>query len=513
MLFPYFMKAGLTDTDQVNSRISRLSNTGEPQEDFLFANISEFKSSARRKLMLAAQRYYQNDNDILQRKRYYIDRQGIRKEDEKLSNCKLAHPHFKKLVNQKVNYLLAKNFSINSDDDKFAELLQARFDKAFYRKLKNIGKDAVVNSVSWVQAYYDYEGNLQFKRIPAEEICPFWADADHTILDGVMRVYTIQEYAKGGTVADVQKLEYHTAEGAWYYVVGDRGLVCDTSKGDGPQGHFIITQPVVAEDGTQQLDAEGLPVMQAVQATWERIPFIAFKYNADEIGLLQWTKPLIDNYDLTTSDHSNNLQDVPNAIKVVKNYDGTDKGEFVQNLATYRTVFVGEDGDVTTVQTDLDTTAVEAHLTRLRKDIYEAGGGVDTQEADIGNASGVALKFRYADLDMDSSDMATEFAAAMEQLVWFIKVDMFNRGEGDFLNTEFDVVFNTDMIANETETIAQASSSVGIVSDETILANHPWVTDVTEELAKLKKQKAEQLQEMQATLEVENSFGQEENKE
>lgn len=516
MIFPNFMSAGtgtVTETDLINYRISRLANTGKPQEEFLYANIQEWMASDKRKLMLAAQKYYENDNDITKRVRYYIDRNGVQKEATNLSNAKLPHPYFKKLVNQKVNYLLTQEFSVSCDDDTFLEALGKRLGKEFKRMLKNVGKDAIVNCIAWVQPYYDFTGTLKFKRIPSEEVKPFWADADHTILEGALRVYVIQVYGEGGTVTNVTKVEYHTAQGVWYYTQGPKGLIPDKDKGDGPQGHFVLTEPVMAEDGTQKLDEQGNAINAQVQAVWDRVPFIAFKYNPDEISLLKWVKPLIDDYDTTSSDNSNNLQDVPNAIKVVKNYDGSDKGEFVQNLATFRTVFVGQDGDVTTVKTDLDTEAVEKHLTRLRKDIYEAGSGVDTQEADLGNASGVALKFRYADLDMDCTDLAAEFAASLEQLVWFIKVDMLNKGEGDFMDTDFDIIFNTDMIANETETITQAKESVGIISDETILANHPWVTDVAEEQARLKKQKAEALKDMENTLKVESGFGDDEEEE
>lgn len=58
MIFPNFMSAGtgtITETDLINYRISRLANTGKPQEEFLYANMQEWMSSDKRKLMLAAQ--------------------------------------------------------------------------------------------------------------------------------------------------------------------------------------------------------------------------------------------------------------------------------------------------------------------------------------------------------------------------------------------------------------------------------------------------------------------------
>lgn len=468
---------------EMKSTIFRLATHGKPQEEFLFANINEFHDSEGRAMMLKAQDYYKNENDILERKRYYIDRRGVKQEVTNLSNSKLPQPFMRKLTDQKVNYLLSKQLSIQCDDDKFAEVLNEYLGKRFLRTLKNVGKHAIINGIAWIQVYYDKTGKLSFKRIPSEEIIPFWADADHTMLDAVIRYYTITEYLPDGVQKEITKVEYHTSEGVWYYVKGDRGLEIDNDMGDGIKGHFIVTQ----EDS--EVDEEGNPIESAVQATWEKVPFIGFKYNSDEISLLKWIKAKIDDYDTNVSDTSNNLQDVPNSIKVVKNYDGTDKGEFVQNLATFRTAFVSGDGDMTSLETKMDIAAIDSHLDRLRKDIYEAGNGVDTQEESLGNASGVALKFRYADLDSDTDNMASEFSASLEELIWFIKVDLLNKGEGDFMEAEYDIIFNTDGIINEQEIIQGARDSVGVISDETIVANHPWVTDTQDELKRIKAER------------------------
>jgi len=60
-------------------------------------------------------------------------------------------------------------------------------------------------------------------------------------------------------------------------------------------------------------------------------------------------------------------------------------------------------------------------------------------------------------------------------------------------NKEYDIsdiemVCNKSMLVNEMEIIQKASLSKGLISDETILANHPWVTDVDEEMKKMEKQ-------------------------
>lgn len=49
------------------------------------------------------------------------------------------------------------------------------------------------------------------------------------------------------------------------------------------------------------------------------------------------------------------------------------------------------------------------------------------------------------------------------------------------------------MITNDLEDVQIASQSKGVISDETIVANHPWVEDVAEELDRLMKQEQKAL--------------------
>lgn len=80
----------------------------------------------------------------------------------------------------------------------FLKKLLEYVDRKFMKKLKNVGRDSIVNGIAWMQVYYDAKGQLNFKRIPSEEVIPFWADADHTELEAVIRYYTIIQYLPDG---------------------------------------------------------------------------------------------------------------------------------------------------------------------------------------------------------------------------------------------------------------------------------------------------------------------------
>lgn len=434
--------------------------------------IQEWLASQERLLMLTGQRYYEGDTDILGRKRLVVGEGGELIEAKNLANNKLVHNFVRKLVDQKVGYLLGLPLTVQTTNEEYQKRLNEIFDRSFMRLLKNLGKEAINKGKAWLHVYYNEDGELSFKKIPSEEIIPLWRDAAHTELDAVIRVYEVEAF-EGAEKRVITKVEFWNRDGIFRYVYEDGILIPDVEVGEYAP-HVMLDRG----DG----NAEGY--------NWERVPFVCFKYNDEELPLVKFVKSLVDDYDKHTSDNSNNLEDLPNSIYVLRNYDGTDLGEFRRNLSVFRAVKVSDDGGVDTINLNINTEAFKTHVEQLRKDIYEFGRGVDTQSERFGgDKSGVALKFLYADLDMDANIIETEFQASLEQLRWFIDQHIANMTGTDYSGEQVDFIFNRDIIINESDVINNAKASVGIISDETIIANHPWVTNVQSELERIEAQR------------------------
>ena len=52
-------------------------------------------------------------------------------------------------------------------------------------------------------------------------------------------------------------------------------------------------------------------------------------------------------------------------------------------------------------------------------------------------------------------------------------------------------IFNKDQIVNESEIINDLKNSVGIISNQTLVKNHPSIDDLQEELELIKNEKQE----------------------
>ena len=483
MILPYFVDE--IQNKLLKAKLEVLSTRGKPQEAFIASNISDFKNSDEFKLMGKSESYYVNDNDIKDKKRKALDGQGRPVEDLLLPNNIVSHPSLRNIIDEKVSYIFAKPFSIKCENDAFKQILENEiFTAKFRRKLKNIATDAYKKGKSYLQPSFDEMGNLEFKIRKGDTIVPFWTDEEHTELDAFILFYTIKIYDLNGNYKDVQYIEFVDDSGIYRYTQEGKSDLKKYEEENNSHfsGHFKA----------QKIEGEGEPQ----EMVWERIPLIPFKANADEYPILKSVKTMIDGYDTTTSDLADSIGDLPYSIKVIVNYDGTDLGELASNLYKYRMVKVSDGGDMKSLTQTIDITSINGHLDRLKDDIYEYGRIVNDKTAVAVNASGNALDRLYNKIDLDANDIIAEFNDSLEQLLWFVKWYLKNTGKGDFENEKVEFVFNTDKPTDETTIISNCVNSKGIVSDETILANHPWVTDIEQEKKQLQQEQEEQMEKL-----------------
>lgn len=446
-------------------------------QEIIVQEIKDFNSSDKRKLMLTGQRYYDVENDITNReiKRY---QDGEYVTDPSKANNKLVHGFMKNLVDEKVEYLLSKPFTFNAEDKDYIEKVKTVLGKDFQYEMSGMGVEASNKGVGYWLVYIDEAGEFKYLAIPSEQCIPLWKDNTHTEMDGMIRFY-VQEAFFGRDKKEIVKVEYYTKDTVEYYVFDNDKLIYDINAEPtgAPVPHF--------KKGEEE-------------RSWGKVPFVVFKNNRREKPDIKFVKSLIDDYDLRRSDISNIIEECKNFIYVLKNYGGQDLAEFMRDINYYRAVKVDEDGGVDTLTPKVDNEAAKEHFEQLKRDIKEFGQSVNMDLDKIGSApSGIALKFLYSGLDLKCNNLELEFKRAWNQLQYFIDVYLAETGQGNYMNKDVEIVFNRDIAINETEAVNNCANSQDIISDETIVANHPWVTDVEAEIARVKKQKEENIKQQQ----------------
>ncbi|MEG2521266.1 MAG: phage portal protein [Anaerovoracaceae bacterium] len=429
--------------------------------------LETFLNSPERAMMITGCEYFKGKQEILNKTRTAIGEGGNVVNVKNLPNSRLIDNQYKKMVKQKYNYILGNPITYDCEDEGLKAELGELFNDEFMKKLKNVAKDALNCGIGWLYMYYNPDGDISFKRFAPYEIKPLWKDDEHTELDGVIRVYSVDAVESKTTKT---MIEYYTSNGIETFEYSSGKLV---DAVEGKTSHYVKDD---------------------IGYNFTKVPFIPFKYNDDEVPLINSVKSLQDGLNKITSNFSDNmLEDMRNTIMVLVNYDGENLGEFRQNLSTYGAVKVrtedGAPGDVKTLDVKVDSSNYESIIKIFKRAIIENAMGFDAKSESLGNAPNqMNIKSMYSDIDLDANDMINEFKASLETLVEFYKIHLGIVGKPN-PDCSIKFTFNKNIMLNESELIANCRNSVGIISDETIIAKHPFVTDLDEEMGAIEKAK------------------------
>ncbi|GED13990.1 phage portal protein [Aneurinibacillus migulanus] len=417
--------------------------------------------------------YYFNRSDIMKRQQY-VWKDGVKVVDETKPNNKIPHGWHKLLVDQKVSYILGKSVTFTGPDaflKKIAEVLTEDFND----DMIELGLGASNKGKEWLHPYINEDGEFDTIVIPAEECIPIYDTSKQKNLEAFIRYYPYIINGEEG-----KRAEWWTKDDVTYYVATAEGeFVLDTTEEPNPAPHFYYGDKGYG---------------------WGEVPFIKFANNQFEVSDLDFYKELIDDYDKRVSDNSNNLEELQSLIFVLKGYEGQSLSEFMDNLRHYKAITLDADpgSGVDTVSAELPIQSVNSHLDRLREEIFTFGQGVDVNTNKFGNApSGIALKFLFSLLDLKADMLERKFRKGLEWVIWFVAEYLSIKGEGQFNYKEVKFTFNKNMLMNELEASQIAQNSSGIISERTILAHHPWVTNPEEEEKRKKEEREEKAKQVQ----------------
>lgn len=456
----------ITENEMLNTILK--ANAPMSTAEIVAEEIKEWTASTKYREIATSQRYYNNKNDILNKKRLAIGRHGDLEEVDNLSNEKIPHNFFMEFVDQKIEYLMAKPWSIYGETEAYTAKINEILNDKFRRLFDEIVTDAVMANIGWL--FVGLQNNqLKFSKLNPLQVIPFYSDDQEEEVDSFIYYYTKTIY-EGKEKQLKTFAEFWTKSGVEYFEINNMGGAVKLGE---QQAMLIVT------------DFEG----NEVGYNWEKMPLIPVKRNARHIGLLHNIKSIIDAYDRIVSNSGDKLNDEGNKIWVMENANATPLGEFRHNVATYRAIKVQEGAKVSTIDDTADISNADTYIERLKKDMYSLARAVDIT-ADIGaNASAEARQYLYANLDMDCNKLEKYCKIAIQQVVWFINQQY------NLPDEKINIVFNRDVINNEGMAIdlcLKAQQITG-VSNETILANMPWVKNPAEELKKYKAEMNEKI--------------------
>ena len=402
----------------------------------ILAAINDSLNSKKYRYAKKGLKYYEGEHDILDYKIYYIDQDGIVVEDNTKSNIKISHTYLTELINQKVSYFhnVKKDF-ILSDIPELQAALKERFDDEFFAEFIDALKYGSAEGWSYLYRYIDEDGKSRFNFAEGLNVCEI---PERLASDGQSHII----YCYTEKIKDNKKLEAvldYTKESVTYYKKINNSLELDDRYRINPRP-LILSKP----------DDKG----DIYYDQFKAIPFYRFSNNRKEFSDLKPIKPLIDDADMMACSLSNNLQDLSEGIYMVRNYQGINAEEFIQNVKAKKYVGVGENGDFEIKTVEIPYQARQAKLAIDKESIYKFAQGFDTSLLGEGNVTNVVIKARFASLDEKCNDLEVQVRKFLKPIIKDVLEEINKELNAGYKYSDTYIEFERATIVNEQEVVA-----------------------------------------------------------
>lgn len=312
-------------------------------------------------------------------------------------------------------------------------------------------RSALIYGIAYEMIYINESNDIKFKTISPESCIPVYSDdLDNKLL------YMI-------TFSPIANWD-ETAPTAF------RVSIYDSSR--------IYTYKVTNDFNTFVL-------LDEQQHFFGEVPFSIFNLNADDKPIFERIITLQDAYNSLLSDEVNDFEAFVDAYMVLK--DVSADAEDLAAMKESRTILIDGESDVSYLTKNISDTQIENMLENLNKSIHTISNSPDfsSEEFNSGVSSGIALQFKLVGFNNVASNIQSRMEKAIGKRIDLINSILRLVDTDDF---DIDISFTHNLPSSITDTVAAVNALRGLVSDETLLAQIPFIDDVDAELEKLQKQ-------------------------
>ncbi len=464
----------------MNIKLKREDITSE----LLGVLIGRHLANPRVAYMHTCDNYFNKRNEIINSRRkvmqlvddkdnpYVVD-------DLSKANHRLPHAYLPEIISQCTNYLVGRPLKLSykqeiSEEDKKTIENTLYKDNSFLRWLQKSIEDVQLYGVAYGRIVL-VEEEIKFVNYDPKDVMMIYNDYDDPIL--CIRTFEIDELV-GERIEKIKYTEVYdkTIKDTWR--MNSTPTANNTGQTTSGEWEKVSSEPLYGDKVTY----EGSDAVEVNAIETGSFPIVEWRFNEHMTPTLQGIKELIDFQDINLSDLANNVDDIQDAIWVLENYNGQNLSQFLTDLKVHKSVKVGQGGNARPETIDIPVEARQLLYDTCCKNIYRFAQAIDfNNRNDLGNVTGVALKWSYAPLEQKANSIETHGQTVLNTL-FNILFQLLNLS---YDSNDLEMLFDRTMIANELEETTMVMSASSQLSRKTILENLPMVKDVEEEMGRV----------------------------
>ena len=418
-------------------------NTIEELTDKVIKRIIETHRSSVLPRLQNLENYYNANNAIKNRVM----------SDPSKPNNKIANAYASYITDTLVGYFIGEPITYTANDDVLLQDLNMILeynDEA--DENAELAKNASIYGVAYEMLYLSEEDKMiRFKSLNPKEVIPIFDKTVEQNLLAVMRYYEDYDYVEDNTYTIVEVIDSEMV----------RRYKLDTS----------------------------LSLLEEYPHYFSMVPVAIFKNNEDETGDFEQVISLIDAYDKMESDSLNDFEYFVDAYLAL--YGFTADSEDIAQMKENRVLLMDEGTSAEWLTKQTSDAYVENMKNRLDKDIHKFAKCPNMSDQEFAsNASGIAIKFKLLGTENLVSIKERKFKRGLQQRLELMSMINSVLREG-FDWRAIDIVFTRNIPSNDADIANMVNTLKDIVSEQTLLAQIPFVDDVQAELERVKTEREE----------------------
>ena len=387
--------------------------------------------------------YYNANNEINRR---------LMKDPSKPNN-KIANAYASYITDTLTGYFIGEPISYTSADETLLQDLTMIFeynDEA--DENAELAKNASIYGVAYEMLYLSEEDKMiRFKALDPKTVIPIF---DKTVEENLIAV--IRYYDDYDVVADKTFTIIEVIDNAYV-----RRYKLDNS----------------------------LSLLDEYQHYFSLVPVAIYKNNEEQTGDFENVISLIDAYDKMESDSLNDFEYFVDAYLAL--YGFTADGDDVAQMKENRVLLMDEGTSAEWLIKQTSDVYVENMKNRLDNDIHKFAKCPNMSDENFAsNASGVAIKFKLLGTENLVAIKERKFKRGIQQRLELMSAINSILREG-FDWRAINIIFTRNIPSNDVDIANMVNSLKDLVSEETLLAQIPFVENVQDELERLKKEREE----------------------
>lgn len=284
------------------------------------------------------------------------------------------------------------------------------------------------------------------------------------------------------------------------FAIYDNTLDCDLLyfvrwyKRDNFDDNDIFNIEVYSDKTVKTYQAHGLggalELISEEQHYFNDVPVSVFYLNETEENIFNCIITLNDAYNELQSSEIDDFNAWVDAYLTLTGVDA--EQEDIASMKENRVLILPEGAIANWLTKNTNDTQITNMLDNIKKNIFKVTACPDMSDETFLAQSGTALAYKLVGFENVASGIVARFTKAIQRRIELI-CNVLNLKATDAIWRDISINFVRNLPVNLTEIVQLVNALKGSVSDATLLAQLPFITDVQAEIEAIQKQKEENM--------------------